>query len=143
MPAKGVRKVVGSVPLLQPRQAALPQLAPPSPAAAAAPAIPPLAPASPAPHGPTPSSAAALELASPFGPQLLAGLLGEEGGAGWGGSGGGSGSGEAEEEDPLAFYASGGGLDSLGDFDGEGGEGFDSDYTSLLASFETVAKLWQ
>ena len=131
------------MPLLQPRQAALPLLAPPSPAAAA-PAIPPLAPASPAHHhGPTPSSAAALELASPFGPQLLAGLLGEEGGAGWGGSGGGSGSGEAEEEDPLAFYASGGGLDSLGDFDAGEGEGFDSDYSSLLASFETVAKLWQ
>jgi hypothetical protein len=49
-----------------------------------------------------------------------------------------------EEDDPLAFYASGGGLDSLGDFDAGEGEGFDSgDYSSLLASFETVAKLWQ
>jgi len=77
-------------------------------------------------------SSAGLEIASPFGPQLLAGFLGGEGEEAGGVEG---------EDDPLSFYASG--ALSLGLDEFEGGDGEDVGGTAFhIESFAMVSKLW-
>ena len=97
-----------------------------SPKAGGGGAAAPLSPRTPLLSPPTSSSTTGLEIASPFGPQLLAGFLNEDI--------------EEGEDDLLGFYASGIGLD---DFDVEEGvEGLGGGRVLQMENFQLVARLW-